>query len=103
MEGFGGVTALPLGAALESHDKLLHERLGSLVPIEDPFVARNEAGWRGGVLVHVPARGKLTEPIKVELPLDENGSGVYWRTPIVLEEGAQAGGWGDCFSAGDRT
>ena len=27
----------------------------SLVPASDPFVARNEAGWRDGVLVHVPA------------------------------------------------
>src|SRR5260221_8734148 len=103
MEGFGGVTALPLGAALESHDKLLHERLGSLVPIEDPFVARNEAGWRGGVLVHVPAGVKLTEPIKVELPLDENGSVVYWRSLIVLEEGAEAEVWEHCFSTGDET
>ncbi len=35
--------------------ELLEERLGALVPAEDPFVARNEAGWRDGVLVHVPA------------------------------------------------
>ena len=52
-----GATVLPLSEALESHGELLHERLGSLVPIEDPFVARNEAAWRDGVLVHVP-RGR---------------------------------------------
>ena len=28
-----------------SHAELLEQRLGSLVPAEDPFVARNEAGW----------------------------------------------------------
>ena len=45
---------LPLAEALETHAELLEARLGSLVPAEDPFVARNEAGWRDGVLVHVP-------------------------------------------------
>ena len=58
-----GATVLPLAAALESHDELLRERLGALVPIEDPFVARNEATWRDGVLVHVPAGVRVTEPI----------------------------------------
>ena len=35
------------------------EQLGSLVPVEDPFVARNEAAWSDGVLVHVPRGVKL--------------------------------------------
>ena len=35
-----------------------------MVPADDPFVARNEAGWRDGVLVYVPARVKLAEPIR---------------------------------------
>ncbi len=103
IEGAEGATVLPLSAALESHDELLHERLGSLVPIEDPFVARNEAGWRDGVLIHVPAGVKLTEPIRVEVPLDEDGAVVYWRTLVVLEEGAEAEVWEHSFSAGDET
>jgi Fe-S cluster assembly protein SufD len=98
-----GATVLPLAAALESHEGLLHERLGSLVPIEDPFVARNEAGWRDGVLVHVPAGVTVAEPIRVELPLDEDGAAVGWRTLIVLEEGAEAEVWEHCGSAGDET
>jgi Fe-S cluster assembly protein SufD len=103
IEGAEGATVLPLAAALESHNGLLHERLGSLVPIEDPFVARNEAGWRDGVLVHVPRGVKVAEPIRIELPLDENGAAVAWRTLVVLEEGAEAEIWEHCGSAGDET
>jgi Fe-S cluster assembly protein SufD len=66
-------------------------------------VARNEAGWRDGVLVHVPAGAKLAEPIKVELPLDEDGAVVYWRTLVVLEEGAEAEVWEHSGSANDET
>ncbi len=97
-----GATVLPLSEAVDSHPELVEGRLGALVPSDDPFVARNEADWRDGVLVHVPAGVKLTEPIKVELPLDEDGSVVYWRTLILLEEGAEAEVWEHSGSAGDK-
>lgn len=103
IEGAEGVTVLPLSAALESHEELLRKRLGSLVPAEDPFVARNEAAWRDGVLIHVPAGVTVAEPIKVELPLDEDGAAVSWRTLVVLEDGAEAEVWEHCGSAGDET
>jgi Fe-S cluster assembly protein SufD len=103
VEGVKGANVISLAEALDSHDALLHERLGSLVPVDDPFVARNEAGWRDGVLIHVPAGVKIAEPIRVELPLDEEGAAVHWRTLVVLEEGAEAEIWEHCGSAGDGT
>jgi Fe-S cluster assembly protein SufD len=103
IDGVEGAVVVPLAEALESHGELLRERLGSLVPAEDPFVARNEAGWRDGVLVHVPAGVRVAEPIRVELPLDEDGAVVYWRTLVVLEEGTEAEVWEHCGSAGDET
>lgn len=103
IEGAEGATVLPLAAALESHDSLLQETLGSLVPSDDPFVARNDAGWRHGVLVHVPRGVKVAEPIRIELPLNEDGAAVGWRTVVVLEEGAEAEVWEHCLSAGDET
>jgi Fe-S cluster assembly protein SufD len=103
IEGGEGATVLPLSEALESHDELLQERLCALVPSEDPFVARNEASWHDGVLVHVPAGVRVEEPIRVELPIDEDGGAVSWRTVIVLEEGAEAEVWEHCASAGDET
>ena len=50
-----GVVVTSLREAVETHGELLHSRLGSLVSIEDPFVARNDAAWSDGVLIHVPA------------------------------------------------
>ncbi len=97
-----GVTVLSLADALSSHDELIHQRLGSLVPIEDPFVARNEAGWRDGVLVHVAAGVRVEEPIRIEVPLDEDGAAVSRRTLVVLEEGAEAEVWEHWFSQGDE-
>lgn len=99
----GGATVLPLAEAVDSHPELVEGRLGVLAPGEDPFVARNDAGWREGVLVHVPAGVKVAEPIRVEVPLDEDGAAVFWRTLIVLEEGAEAEVWEHAGSAGDET
>jgi Fe-S cluster assembly protein SufD len=103
VEGAEGATVMPLAQALESHDELLRERLGALVPVEDRFVARNEAGWRDGVLVHVPRGVRLSEPVRVSLPLEEEGAEIAWRTIIVLEEEAEAEVWEHAFSADDGT
>ncbi|MFL5874061.1 MAG: Fe-S cluster assembly protein SufD [Solirubrobacterales bacterium] len=97
-----GATVLPLSEALADHDGLLHERLGSLVPVEDPFVARNEAAWSDGVLVHVPKGVRLSEPIQIELPIEASGTAVNWRTLIVLEEGAEAEVWEHWSSPSDE-
>jgi Fe-S cluster assembly protein SufD len=97
-----GATVLPLSEALNSHSQLLEEQLGSLVPAEDFFVARNEAGWRDGVLVHVPAGVTVAEPIRVEVPVQQNGAAVAWRTLVVLEEGAEAEVWEHWSSPSDE-
>jgi Fe-S cluster assembly protein SufD len=102
ISGAEGATVLPLSEALADHDGLLHERLGSLVPVEDPFVARNEAAWSDGVLVHVPKGVRLSEPIQIELPIETSGATVNWRTLIVLEEGAEAEVWEHWSSPSDE-
>jgi Fe-S cluster assembly protein SufD len=102
VSGAEGATVISLSDALSSHAELLQERLGSLVPAEDPFVARNEAGWRDGVLVHVPRGIKVAEPIRIEVPVDRDGAAVGWRTLIVLEEGAEAEVWEHWSSPNDE-
>jgi Fe-S cluster assembly protein SufD len=97
-----GVTVLPLAEAVVSHEELVRERLGSLVPIKDPFVARNEAGWRDGVLIHVPRGMQVSEPIRIEVPLEQSGSAIGWRTLVVLEEGAEAEVWEHWSSPSDE-
>jgi Fe-S cluster assembly protein SufD len=101
VSGAEGATVVSLAAAVSSHAGLLQEHLGSLVPVEDPFVARNEAGWSDGVLVHVPRGVKVAEPIRIEVPVDRDGAAVGWRTLIVLEEGAEAEVWEHWSSPND--
>jgi Fe-S cluster assembly protein SufD len=101
VSGAEGATVVPLSEALTSHGDLLRERLGSLVPVEDPFVARNEAGWRDGVLVHVPSGVRVSEPIQIEVPVDASGAAISWRTLIVLEDGAEAEVWEHWSSPAD--
>ena len=101
VSGAEGATVVSLAEALDSHGDLVSERLGSLVPIEDPFVARNEAGWRDGVLIHVPHGTVLEQPIQIEVPVDASGQAISWRTLIVLEDGAKAEVWEHWSSPGD--
>jgi Fe-S cluster assembly protein SufD len=101
IEAVDGATVLPLAEAVESQPGLVEGRLGALAPAHDPFVARNDAAWRDGALVHVPAGIRLEEPIKIELPLDRSGTAVAWRTLVVLEEGAEAEIWEHWSSPGD--
>ncbi len=102
LSGGEGATVVSLAAAVETHGELLERALGSLVPVEDPFVARNEADWRDGVLVHVPRGVRLAEPVRIEVPVAESGTAVGWRTLIVLEEGAEAEVWEHWSSPDDE-
>lgn len=101
--GSDEVVVLPLGEALADHSELISKHFGSLVPAEEFFVARNEAGWTDGVLVHVPRNVVCDEPVRIQLNLDTDGSAVNWRTLVVLEEGAQAEVWENYVSASDDT
>ncbi|MCO5315914.1 MAG: Fe-S cluster assembly protein SufD [Solirubrobacterales bacterium] len=100
--GEDGAVVLPLAEALAEHGELLEDRLGRLVTQRDPFIARNDAEWHDGVLVYVPRNTVVKDPIRVELNLDESGQAVYWRTLVVLEEGAQAEVWENYVSADDE-
>jgi Fe-S cluster assembly protein SufD len=98
-----GLTVVPLAKAVESHGELVQRALGSLVAIEDPFVARNEAAWTDGVLVHVGAGVRLERPVGISVALDRDGAAVNWRTLVVLEEGAEAEVWEHWSSPDDET
>jgi Fe-S cluster assembly protein SufD len=102
VSGAEGATVVSLADAVSSHAALLEANLGSLVPVADPFVARNEAGWRDGVLVHVPRGVKIAEPIRIEVPVDRDGVAIGWRTLVVLEEGAEAEVWEHWSSPSDE-
>jgi Fe-S cluster assembly protein SufD len=95
-----GVIVLPLAEAAASHDELIRERLGSLVPAGDAFVARNASRWRDGVFVYVPRGVRLSEPLRLEIAgaADEE---IHWRALVVLDEGAEAEVWERYSSSGE--
>lgn len=101
--GSGDIVVMPLEQALSDHPELLQEHLGSLVSADDPFVARNEANWTDGVLIYVPRNVVCEEAVRVRLDLSRPGTATYWRTLIVLDEGAQAEVWEHYGSESDET
>jgi Fe-S cluster assembly protein SufD len=95
-----GVAVMPLAAAAELLGERLQDRLGSVVPAADPFVARNEAEWQNGALVYVPRGGALDEPARLSVRLGADGTRLDWRALIVLEDGAEAEVWKQYGGAG---
>jgi Fe-S cluster assembly protein SufD len=82
-----------LATAAELYPDLVKEKLGSLVASDDPFVARNDAAWRGGAFVYVPAGQRLEEPAQIAAVHDADHAALGFRTLIVIEEGAEAEVW----------
>jgi len=87
-----GLIVMSLGAAAETYPDLVSERLGTVVPGNDAFTARNEARWRDGVFVYVPAGARLAEPLRLTIAAAA-GDEVEWRALIVLGDGAEAEVW----------
>jgi Fe-S cluster assembly protein SufD len=85
---------------LDATSEVVRERLGTVVDANDPFVARNAAGWSEGALVHVPAGDALDEPVRIEVRPGPDGTRLDWRTLIVLEEGAEAEVWEEYGAGG---
>jgi len=96
----GEAVVLPLRDAAERLPHVVRERFGSLVPVEDPFVARNEDRWRDGVVVYVPRGERLSDPLRLSVFTDGD-RGVDWRALIILEEEAEAEVWERYGSDGD--
>jgi Fe-S cluster assembly protein SufD len=97
-----GVVVLPLAEAAEQHADLVQRHLGTVVASEDPFVARNDAGWDSGAFVYVPRGVRVEAPIRVTAVQGAERSVVNWRTLVVLEEGAHAEVWEQYLSSGEE-
>ena len=91
---------LPLSTAAERYPDLVSAHLGSVVSPEDPFVARNEAGWRGGAFVYVPEGAVLSAPVALSAIQSAADTAMQWRSLIVLADGAEAEVWEQYLSAG---
>jgi Fe-S cluster assembly protein SufD len=94
-----GATVMPLDVAAAEHSDLVREHFGAVVSADDPFVARNEAAWSGGVFVHVPRGVVLDAPVLLTAVQEADGHSLNRRVLIVLEEGAEAEVWEQYLSA----
>jgi len=99
--GADGVVIMPLSVAVQEHPELVERHFGSIVDADDPFVARNEAGWHGGAFVYVPRGVHVQTPIVVTVVQAQAQTALHWRTLVVLEEDAQAEVWEQYVSAED--
>jgi Fe-S cluster assembly protein SufD len=89
----GEPVVLPLDLAAERLPDVVERHLGSVVPEDDAFVARNDAGWAGGALVYVPRGARLDGRALLTTVQDAAGAAVFPRTLVVLDEGAEAEVW----------
>ena len=90
---------MPLALAAERHPDIVERHLGSVVPSDAAFVARNDAGWTDGTLVYIPRGVQVEAPIVLTTVHAEPGTMLHHRTLVVLEEGAQADVWHQTLSA----
>jgi Fe-S cluster assembly protein SufD len=98
-----GTIVMPLSFAVQQHPELVEQHFGTIVDVNDPFVARNEAGWEGGAFVYVPRGVVVDAPIVVTVVQAQGQTALQWRTLVVLEENAQAEVWEQYVSADDDT
>jgi Fe-S cluster assembly protein SufD len=96
-----GVIVASLERAAGEHPELVERYLGAVVADDDLFVARNEAGFRGGAFVYVPSGVALEHPILLTAIQATPGTELHRRTLIVLDEGAQAEVWEQYLSGAD--
>jgi Fe-S cluster assembly protein SufD len=90
---------MPLDDAAERFPDVVERHFGTIVSHGDPFVARNERDWSGGLFVYVPRGARLDQPA-VATVAQEAETAVNHRTLIVLEEGAEAEVWEEWLSDG---
>jgi Fe-S cluster assembly protein SufD len=97
----GDAVVCSVGEARESHSDLVEAHLGSIVPSDDPFVARNAAALADGLFVYVPSGVRLETPLARDAVVGPAGSALNHRTLIVLEDGAEAEVWEQYLSSED--
>jgi Fe-S cluster assembly protein SufD len=62
-----------------------HELLGSLVGADEKFAAHNAALWEHGLLVVVPRRVVLEQPLYVRVANAREGGALFWRLLVIAE------------------
>ena len=84
-----GVIFLSTDMALQLYPDLFKKCFGTLVPFADnKFSALNGAVWSGGSFIYVPKGVHLEKPLQSYFRINNEKSGQFERTLIIVDEGA---------------
>jgi Fe-S cluster assembly scaffold protein SufB len=85
-----GVVLDTIGGLGRRDDALARQLLGdaSTLPIDDKLAQMTRAGWNQGLVLHVPAGVRLTEPVVLRWAAGAAGHALLTRTIVSLGEGA---------------
>lgn len=86
-----GVIFLSFDMALKLYPELVRKYIAKVVPYADnKYAALNGAVWSGGTFIYVPKDTKLEKPLQSYFRMNNEKTGQFERTLIILEEGADA-------------
>ncbi len=84
-----GVIFLSTDTALKTCPELFQKYFSSVVSYDDnKFAALNGAVWSGGSFIYVPKGVKLEKPLQSYFRINNEKSGQFERTLIIVDEGA---------------
>ena len=84
-----GVVFLSTDQGLKSCPEIFKKYFGSVVPFADnKFAALNGAVWSGGSFIYVPKGVHLEKPLQSYFRINNEKTGQFERTLIVVDEGA---------------
>ena len=84
-----GVIFLSTDMGLKLYPELFKKYFGTVVPIADnKFSALNGACWSGGSFIYVPKGVHLDKPLQSYFRINNEKTGQFERTLIIVDEGA---------------
>ncbi|MBQ7995570.1 MAG: Fe-S cluster assembly protein SufB [Bacilli bacterium] len=84
-----GVIFLSTDMALQLFPDIMKKYFGTVVPYADnKFAALNGAVWSGGSFIYVPKGVHLDKPLQSYFRINNEKSGQFERTLIIVDEGA---------------
>lgn len=84
-----GVIFLSTDMAVQLYPDLVRKYFGTVVPYADnKFSALNSAVWSGGSFIYVPKGVHLDKPLQSYFRINNEKSGQFERTLIIVDEGA---------------
>jgi Fe-S cluster assembly scaffold protein SufB len=88
----GGVVLDTIEGLISRDESLAQRLLGgdASLPLDDKLAQLTRAGWNQGLVLHVPAGVRLSEPVVLRWNVGASGVGLLTRTIVDLGEGASA-------------